>query len=138
MKIAIHDRPGSFSDRWIAYCEEKNIPYKKVNCYSNDIIQQIHDCDALMFHHNQAIIKEVIFAKQLLFALKDSGIKLFPDFYTNWHFDDKVSQKCLFESLELPLVPSYVFYEKKTALDWIEKVEFPKVFKLRGGAGSTN
>src|SRR5690606_3798093 len=106
MKIAIHDRPGSFSDRWIAYCEEKNIPYKKVNCYSNDIIQQIHDCDALMFHHNQAIIKEVIFAKQLLFALKDSGIKLFPDFYTNWHFDDKVGQKYLFESLELPLVPS--------------------------------
>jgi len=36
------------------------------------------------------------------------------------------------------LVPSYVFYNKKEALKWIANTTFPKVFKLRGGAGSNN
>ena len=38
MKIAIHHRPGSFSDRWIEYCEKEGIEYKIVNCYDNDIV----------------------------------------------------------------------------------------------------
>jgi hypothetical protein len=35
-------------------------------------------------------------------------------------------------------VPSYVFYDKKSALVWAAETRFPKVFKLRGGAGSSN
>ena len=35
MKIAIHNRPGSFSDRWIEYCNKNHIDYKVVNAYDN-------------------------------------------------------------------------------------------------------
>ena len=64
--------------------------------------------------------------------------RVFPDFNTGWHFDDKVGQKYLLEAIGAPLVPSYVFYTKNEALKWVETTEFPKVFKLRGGAGATN
>ena len=138
MKIAIHHTPGSFSDRWIAYCKDNDISFKIVNCYDNDIIAQLDDCDAIMWHHHHANYKDVLFAKQLLYSLQAAGKKVFPDFNTAWHFDDKVGQKYLLESIGAPLVPSYVFYTKKDALSWIEKTSFPKVFKLRGGAGSTN
>jgi len=138
MKIGIHHNPGSFSDRWIEYCKKNKIDFKIVDCYRNDIIQQLEDCDALMWHHNQANYKDVIFAKQLLFAVEQSGKKVFPDFKTNWYFDDKVGQKYLFESIDVPFVSSYIFYEKNQALDWINKTAFPKVLKLRGGAGSEN
>lgn len=37
MKIAIHHRPDSFSERWIEYCKKENIDYKIVNAYDNDI-----------------------------------------------------------------------------------------------------
>ena len=53
MKIAIHERPGSFSDGCIRYCTEKKIPYKLVNCYDSDIINQLNDCDGLMWHWDQ-------------------------------------------------------------------------------------
>ena len=33
MKIAIHHRKGSFSDRWIVYCKKEGIEYKLVNAY---------------------------------------------------------------------------------------------------------
>lgn len=138
MKIAIHHRPGSFSDRWIEYCKENNICYKIVNAYDTDIIQQVSDCTAFMWHHTQCDYRDKLFAKQLIYSLEAKGLKVFPDFYTTWHFDDKVGQKYLLEAVGAPLVPSYVFYDKKEAIEWVNQTTFPKVFKLRGGAGSAN
>lgn len=138
MKIAIHNSKVGFHPRWRSYCEENNIAFKTVNCYANDIIQQLKDCDALMWHHSQGNEKDIVIAKQILFALEHTGFKVFPDFKTNWHFDDKVGQKYLLESVGAALVPSYVFYDKQEALAWANETNFPKVFKLRGGAGSSN
>lgn len=138
MKLAIHHRPGSFSDRWIAHCKRKNIPFKIVNCFDTDIIEQLKDCDALLWHHHHGHFKDVLTAKRILFALEHAGIKVFPNFKTGWHFDDKVAQKYLLEAIDAPLVPSYVFYDKKEALDWAHQTDYPKVWKLKGGAGSTN
>src|SRR5690554_5512329 len=138
MLLAIHHRAGSFSDRWIAYCEENNVSYKLVDAYSNDIIQQLNDCDVFMWHHSNYDYRDALFAKQLLYSVRKKGIKVFPDFDTNWHFDDKVGQKYLLEAINAPMVPSYVFFDKAKALEWAEQASFPKVFKLRGGAGSAN
>lgn len=137
MKIAIHHRSSGFSKHWIDYCEKNNIPHKIVNCYSNRIIDDLDDCDALMWHFHQTNHKDVLFAKQLVYSLQAAGKKVFPDFHTAWHFDDKVGQKYLLESVGAPLVPSYIFYDKKEALDWADSASFPKVFKLRRGAGSS-
>jgi glutathione synthase/RimK-type ligase-like ATP-grasp enzyme len=109
-----------------------------VDCHANDIVAQLRDCDALMWHHGQSNSKDIVIAKQILFALEHSGFKVFPDFKTSWHFDDKVAQKYLLEIIDAPMVKSYAFYEKKEALNWAETTTFPKVFKLRGGAGSAN
>ncbi len=138
MKIAIHNRPNSFSDRWIEYCKQKGIDYKVVNAYDSDVVDQVKDCDAFMMHHGHDDYRDVLFAKQLLYSLETSGVRCFPDFHTTWHFDDKVGQKYLLEAIGAPMVPSYVFYTKEEALDWIKKTSFPKVFKLRGGAGAAN
>lgn len=137
MKIAIHNA-GGFAPRWIEYCKKNDIDYKIVNAYDSDIVEQVADCDAFMWHHHHANYKDALFAKQLLFSLQSAGKTVFPDFNTGWHFDDKVGQKYLLESIGAPLVPSYVFYTKKEALEWIGRTTFPKVFKLRGGAGSQN
>ena len=138
MKIAIHNRPGYFSDRWIEYCKQNSIPFKIVNCYDNDIISQVADCSALMWHHSNYEYRDALIAKQILYSVQQKGLKVFPNFKTNWHFDDKVGQKYLLEAIDCPFVPSYAFFSKKDALKWIKETSFPKVFKLRGGSGSSN
>src|SRR5690554_599095 len=138
MKLAIHHRPGSFSERWITYCDKQGIDYKVVNAFDSDIIQQVSDCDIFMWHHHHGQFKDVLTAKRILFALEHAGVKVFPDFKTGWHFDDKVAQKYLLEAIDAPLVPSYVFYDKQEALQWANTTSYPKVFKLKGGAGSAN
>jgi glutathione synthase/RimK-type ligase-like ATP-grasp enzyme len=136
--LAIHHSPISFSTRWIRYCEANGIAYRLVNCYDSSIIQQLEDCGVLLWHHHHANEKDILFARQLLFALETAGKKVFPDFRTAWHFDDKIGQKYLLEAIGAPFVPAYVFYEQKAAMEWLRTASFPKVFKLRKGAGSIN
>lgn len=138
MKIAIHHEDWAFSTNWIKYMDKKKIDYKVFNFYDSDIIDQIRDFDIVMWHHTHLYAKDKIFAKQLLFALEQAGKKVFPNFNSNWHFDDKLGQKYLFEALDIPSPNSYAFYSKKDAVAWVNKTTFPKVFKLRAGAGSYN
>lgn len=138
MKIAIHHRPGSFSDQWITYCKNENIDYKIVNAFDSDIIAQVMECDAFLWHHHHDQFKDALTAKRILFALDHAGIPVYPNIPTTWHFDDKVAQKYLLEAIKAPLVPSYVFYDKAGALKWANLAHYPIVFKLKGGAGAKN
>ncbi|HQC64852.1 MAG TPA: hypothetical protein PK459_07115 [Anaerolineaceae bacterium] len=136
--IAIHDRPGSFSDKWIDYCKNKSIQYKTVNCYDCNIVMMLKEYDALLWHWHQDDTKAILFARQLLLSVEHMGLKVFPNINTCWCFDDKVGQKYILESINVPIVPTYVFYDRQNALNWIKTTDYPKVFKLRGGAGSSN
>ncbi len=139
MRIAIHHRPNSYSSLWIKYCQKHNIQFKLVDAYANDILNQIDDCDAFMWHFHYKIYKDNLFAKQLIYAIKEkTGKKIYPDFDTCWHYDDKIGQKYFLQALDIPIVPTYIFYTKKDALNWIRHTTFPKVFKLRSGEDSKN
>lgn len=138
MKIGIHHTEGLFSERWIPYCESKGIPYKLVDCYRSDIIEQLDDCDALMWHFSHKSAKASKFAKELLYSVQASGKKVFPDFNSVWHFDDKLGQKYLLEALKVPFAPAHAFFAKKEALEWASETTYPKVFKLRNGSSSEN
>jgi hypothetical protein len=138
--IAIHNelRASSFQYLWVNYCKENNISFKLVNCYNTNIIEQLSGCSCLMWHYYHADSKDIVMAKSILYSLEQSGMKVFPNFNTAWHFDDKVGQKYLLEALQVDLVKTWVFYDTQSALKWINETTFPKVFKLRGGAGSQN
>lgn len=137
MRIAIHYEEGNnFSPFWVDYCTKNKIDYKIVNCYSTNIIKDLDGCEFLLWHINNLNYKDQVFAKGLMNAVHNMGIKTFPNFDTLWHFDDKVLQKYLFEGLGIDLVPTHIFYDKTSALKWIEGTDFPKVFKLSKGSGS--
>jgi glutathione synthase/RimK-type ligase-like ATP-grasp enzyme len=135
--LAIHDSQSGFHPHWVEYCRNKGIPYKSVDCYASNIVEQVKDCRALLWHHSHSNPQDILVAKKILFALEHAGLMVFPDFRTAWYFDDKVAQKYLFEALDIPRLPTYVFVEKATALEWASTTDFPKVFKLRHGAGSS-
>lgn len=136
--IAIHHRPGSFSDKWIEYCERLNVDYKIVNCYDYDIIDQLSDCDGLLWHWYHLDREAQLFARQLILSVEKMGKKVFPDSNTSWHYDDKIGQKYLLEAIKAPLIKSFVFYDKYQSLKWVYKADYPIVFKTRNGAGSQN
>jgi glutathione synthase/RimK-type ligase-like ATP-grasp enzyme len=137
MKIAIHHTPGSFSDKWIEYCQTNRLDYKLVNCFDGSIIEQVKDCQYLLWNWGMSFVDSQ-FAKSIITAIEQTGIQVFPNIATCWHYDDKVAQMYLLQSIGAPLIKSYVFYDKREALDWVNSTDYPKVFKLRKGAGSNN
>lgn len=140
MKIGIHsdDTEDAYSKSWIQYCITNKIDYKIVNAYDSDIVCQLQDCDIFMWHFLHYKYKDMLFAKQLIASLQEAGKTIFPNIKTCWHFDDKLGQKYLFEANQINYATAYVFYDKQTALNWIQSTSFPKIFKLRGGASSSN
>ncbi len=136
--IAIHEEPGSFSDRWIEYCRQHAVDYVAVNCRRSDAIDRVRGARALLWSWHHRRPEDQAVARQLLAAVERMGVKVFPNATTNWHYDDKIAQKYLLEAVGAPLIPSYVFVDQQEAMAWIEAAEFPKVFKLRCGAGSAN
>lgn len=139
MNVAIHNGNG-WNKNWVQYLEEQGIPYVLVDCYASDIISTLkaHEVTHLMWHFTHNSPTDIFMARNILFSAQVSGIKVFPDINASWHFDDKVSQKYLLESIDAPLVPSHVFYSEDAALEWAKTTTYPKVAKLRRGAGSYN
>lgn len=136
--IGIHERPGSFSDRWIMFCTEKGIPFRCVNCLATDVVRQCEELDGLLWHWAQDEPASLLVARQILASLERKGLVVFPNVNTCWHYDDKVAQKYLLEAIGAPLIPTWVYTNEVDALRWIEGATWPKVFKLRCGAGSKN
>ena len=138
IKIAIVSKKGSFSDEWIDYCKQNGLIYKTINPYDTNVVENTSDCNIVMFPIFQHDYRDMIFAKSLMYSLQAAGKKVFPDFNTVWHFDDKIAQKYLLEAINAPLAPTYVFYTEEEAIEWAKSTTYPKVFKLKGGAGASN
>ena len=138
--IAIHNRENSFSKRWVDYCLAQNIEFIKVNIYDSNIIRWLkeNNVNALLAHISHDDYKTNLISRSILLSIEKSGIRVFPSYNTFWHFNDKISQKYIFEALNIPHAPMHVFYDKVTASEWLSATTFPLVFKLRGGAGSSN
>ena len=82
-KLAIHNRLGSFSDRWIKYCSEHKIDYKIVNCYDSNIIRQFENVDGLLWHWAHFDYKAQIVARQIIASIESMGIKVFPNIFSS-------------------------------------------------------
>lgn len=140
MKIAIQHKEAGFTERWIEYCKKNNFDYLLIDCFKTNIIDLFkkEKVTHLMWHLNHSSSKDLMVYPCVMNAAENMGIKTFPNFNTRWHFDNKVAQKYLFESIGAPLVKSDVFYEKEDAFAFLNKSELPLVAKLKRGAGSTN
>lgn len=130
--------PERWERRWLECCRDRDIPHALVDCYDSGVIDRLKEFDGLLWHFHFERATDLFMARHVLQAAEEMGVAVFPNSATCWHYDDKVAQKYLLESLKAPLVPTYVFYEKAKALAWLKQASYPLVWKLRGGAGSSN
>ena len=145
MKVAIHQNKKMFNhstswrNAWVEFCQKENIGYEIVNCYDNDIIKKLKNFDCLFWHFGNYVWQDMIFARSILYSAKIMGLRVFPDFDTSWHFDDKIAETYLLQSINAPIPNSWIYF---TLGDFLERFEYdlplPVVAKLRNGSGSNN
>jgi glutathione synthase/RimK-type ligase-like ATP-grasp enzyme len=138
LSIAIDNRPGSFSDRWADRARELGVQYQLVDCLDTRILTELAKHDGLLWHFNHRAPADLLVARHVIHAAQELGLLVFPSIDTCWSFDDKIAQKYQLEAAGAPMPQTDVFFSEERALDWIETATFPRVLKLRGGAGSSN
>lgn len=128
----------SWSYEWEKILEEKGVEVKKINFYDTNVMEQIKDCDGIMWHWFHSPKDKMIAPKILSNIQLNLNIPIFPDLNSCWHYDEKVAQHYLLSSINAPRIPSYVFYDYYEASEFVNNAEYPLVFKLSVGAGSAN
>jgi|SRR5690554_101817 len=146
MKVAIlfdqtikaHSTSWSFP--WINYCEQNNIDFEIVNPYKIEVIKYLMNFDIILWHFSNYSHTDMLMARNILFTLKNSGKKVFPSIKDAWHFDDKLAETYLLESINAPIPKSYYYYTIKEVENAVEEknLVFPIIAKLRNGSGSHN
>jgi glutathione synthase/RimK-type ligase-like ATP-grasp enzyme len=115
-----------------------NIPSVRLRVDQPDFWQKVHSLFLFImrFAHHDSDLQQ---ARDLLPVIeREHGIKCYPNVSSGWHYDDKIKQYFLLRSLGFPMTECWIFYDRGAALNWVERVSYPVVFKLRGGAGSMN
>jgi glutathione synthase/RimK-type ligase-like ATP-grasp enzyme len=145
MRVAIHKNDKIFNhsttwgNYWIEICEKNNLSYEVVDCYDNNTLDILKNFDCLLWHFNNYSIQDMMFARTILNSVKRLGLKVFPDFNTSWHFDDKIAETYLLNSVEAPIPQSWMFYTLIDCVNWLNTFSnFPIVAKLRCGSGASN
>lgn len=117
---------------------DNGIPVVRLCVEQPDFWEQVRNLSLFImrFSHHDSHLQ---LARDILPVVeKDYGIPCYPNLATAWHYDDKVKQYFRLKAYNFPFTDSWVFYERSPALEWAKNSAYPVVFKLRGGAGSTN
>lgn len=144
MKIAIlydkNDKLHStnWSIAWVEYCKENTLDHEIINPYKNGVIKKLMEFDIILWHYSNYSFKDMLMAKNILFTMEEHGKKVFPSFKDAWHFDDKLAETYLLESISAPIPKSYYYYDMQSLELDIKNLSFPIIAKLRNGSGSHN
>ena len=140
VKSDFHDNHTSaWGQVWINYCKEQNIKFDLIDWRSLGAFEELASHDIVMWHYSHYSSDEMLFAPNILSALKARGCRVFPDLSDSLHFDDKVAQAYLLQALGLDAPVNYPLHSLDSVDEWIDKVgNFPIVAKLRTGSGSNN
>lgn len=140
VKCDFHDKHStSWSHPWLDYCQGKNISHCLVDWREFGAYEILVKYDIVLWHFSHYSHQEMIFARNILNALKAAGCRVYPDNSDADHFDDKIAQSYLLNALGLPTPTNYPLHSESAVEDWIgSESVFPIVAKLRSGSGASN
>ena len=93
---------------WEKYCKESGIDFAVFNPYEIGIINILMDYDIILWHYSNYSFKDMLIAKNILNTLEYHNKKIFPNFNDSWHFDDKLAETYLLESIKAPIPKSFI------------------------------
>lgn len=141
MIVSIHpDRLAkqSYSDKWTYFLKKHGVRINYVNLYRNNVLEQVQHSDGVMWRWNLEFPDRILAPRILDIIEHELGIPVYPEYKMRYAWDDKIKQYYLFEMHRIDTPKTRIFWNYKNALEWIEKTDFPKVFKLATGASSRN
>ena len=142
MLVGIHVEQYGYFNSFLQKYEEilnyNNIEHIRLDASSTDFWDKVKKLDLFIFRWAQTDWPKQLAHTILPIIENEMKIKCFPNQATCWHYDDKIREYYLLKHYRFPMIQSWIFWDKKKAIEWTKTVGYPIIFKLTGGAGSRN
>ncbi|MBK8944272.1 MAG: hypothetical protein IPM32_03275 [Ignavibacteriae bacterium] len=115
-----------------------NIPYIDLDIAQKDFWEKVKNVDLFLYRFSHSDDDHQLTKAILPVVENYLNVKCFPNFNTSWHFDDKIREYYLLKTLGYPMIDTWIFWDEENAVNWAKNAQYPVVFKLKKGAGSTN
>lgn len=140
--VGIHVEPfGELSEFLLKYeniLTHNGVNSRRVDSNSSDFWDVVKGLQLFIYRWRHYDVERQRALAILPIVQEELGIPCFPDLKTCWHYDDKIREYLLMRAHGHPMGRCWVFWEEEPAISWARDAELPLVFKLTGGAGSTN
>lgn len=124
--------------RYETILDYNGIDHIRLDVNKPDFWEQVKTVDLFIFHY-YGTERQSIMAHTIIPVVENVlGIPCFPNTTVSWLYDDKVREYYFLQQNEIPVIPTWVFWNKSDAQAWLDQAKFPLVFKLWGGASSLN
>jgi glutathione synthase/RimK-type ligase-like ATP-grasp enzyme len=142
MLVGIHKDPyGKFSEyleKFEKVLDFNDIKHIRLDSSQEDFWDIIPKLDLFIYHFSHTDDYRESAETILPIIENQYGIKCLPNQATCWHYEDKIRQYLLLKSQGYPAAQSWAFWNEKEAINWLQKAQFPLVFKLKRGSGSSS
>ncbi len=139
--LGILTEPSGWEKYYIQACEELGVAYRVIDIVSNCWWENI--CEAqvdgyLVRAAGDNEVRKQMYNERLWFIQEYKGLPMYPSFFGNLLYENKRMQAYWMKIHGIPHPPTWVFYNREEAYDFILRQEsWPLVSKPNlGGAGS--
>jgi glutathione synthase/RimK-type ligase-like ATP-grasp enzyme len=139
MLVGIHKNCyRRYTDRFETILDYNDIEHIRLDVDDPDFWQQVSKLDLFIYWWGHAYNERQKALTIIPIVENEIGITCLPNMRTCWSYDDKIREYYLLKHYGFPVIPFWIFWDQKLALEWLKRTPLPVVFKLKGGAGSTN
>jgi len=122
--------------RYKNFVHYNNIPHKIIEINKSDWIEQVSDCDIIVWGLSSRPSKLEEERSKLYFLEKNLGKLCYPTFDEAYLYEDKIRFYYFCKLNDLPVVNTFISHNESEANQFIESCTYPIVTKISTGSGS--
>jgi len=124
-----HD-PLPYYTKYERFCLANHIPYRFVDIHSSRWMDEIRDCDCLVWRSLECPWDLSEFRRKFFFMKEHLDIPTFPSFSDTMIYGDKGLQSEYLLHKGFPFPETFLTHDYREAMDWVESASFPQVHKV--------
>jgi glutathione synthase/RimK-type ligase-like ATP-grasp enzyme len=128
--------PDPYWTRYARFLENNSIPFKFYSIHDHDWLEKSKPFDVIIGKPASASFELEEFQEKVFILENHLKKNCFPGFKETILYENKKIESYLSEIYGFPFIHTYISYEKKDAIELLERMNFPCVSKIVPGSGS--
>ena len=137
MRVGLCDRMhAGWLDEFKEACMASDFDYKIIEIGNDDWMNQLEGIDIFIWRLIMSDPSGRAEASAKIPVIEEMGITCFPNRQMLWLYDDKIRETYFLRHHGYPVPKTWVFFEQKSARNFVAKASYPLVAKSHCGASS--